>query len=223
MKVAVIIARGNSQRIKNKNIKIFFGKPIIERTFNLLKSFKIFDKIILNTDSKKIIRVCSKLKFDKVVQRSKKLGYDSITTNQVIQNTIRNLEERKNIKLLCCVYPCSPLIEKKQIIKAMNLINKKKDFVFPVIEYPAPIEQALMINKSNSLSYLNKRNAKKNTKIFKRRYFDAGQFYLSSLEGWNSVKKSLKGFVIPKYSSVDIDDIDDWNFAKFLFIKKGRK
>ena len=60
-----------SKRIKNKNIKNFLGKPIIEITYRKLKSFKIFDKIILNTESKKIINKTKYLNFDLIIRRKK--------------------------------------------------------------------------------------------------------------------------------------------------------
>ena len=39
MNIAVILARSGSKRIKNKNIKIFYGKPIISQVIQKLKRF----------------------------------------------------------------------------------------------------------------------------------------------------------------------------------------
>ena len=58
--IAVIPARGNSKRIPGKNIKKFSGKPIIVRTIEKLKKSKIFDRIIVSTDSKKIASISKK-------------------------------------------------------------------------------------------------------------------------------------------------------------------
>ena len=60
MNVAIIPARSGSKRIKNKNIKLFFGKPIITYVIKLLIKSKIFDKIIVSTDSNKIAKICAK-------------------------------------------------------------------------------------------------------------------------------------------------------------------
>ena len=43
--VCIIAARGGSKRIKNKNIKNFFGKPIIHYSINAAKNSKCFDKL----------------------------------------------------------------------------------------------------------------------------------------------------------------------------------
>ena len=52
--VAIVPARANSKRIPGKNIKKFNGKPIIVNTIEKLKKSKIFDRIIVSTDSKKL-------------------------------------------------------------------------------------------------------------------------------------------------------------------------
>ena len=55
--VAIIPARGNSKRIPGKNYKKFNGKPIIANTIEKLKKSRIFDRIIVTTDSKKIASI----------------------------------------------------------------------------------------------------------------------------------------------------------------------
>ena len=40
--IAIIPARGGSKRIPNKNIKLFFGMPILGRTILKLKKTKLF-------------------------------------------------------------------------------------------------------------------------------------------------------------------------------------
>ena len=66
--IAIIPARGGSKSIPNKNIKKLNGIPLINYTIeNCLKS-RIFDYIIVSTDSKKI--------FYKVKQFKKILTFD---------------------------------------------------------------------------------------------------------------------------------------------------
>ena len=113
--------------------------------------------------------------------------------------------------------------KKKSILKSFKLLKTKKDFIFPLLAFPEPIEQALKLFSDNKLKYLLPKDSKKNTQFFSKKYYDSGQFYTSTVYGWKSQKKTLKGFVLPKYSTVDIDDIEDWNFAKYLFLKKMKK
>ena len=51
----IIPARSGSKRIKNKNILKFYRIPLIGRTIKTAKKTKIFEKIIVSSDSRKII------------------------------------------------------------------------------------------------------------------------------------------------------------------------
>ena len=60
MNVAIIPARSGSKRIKNKNTKIFIDEPIILKTLEKIFKSNIFKKIIVSSDSKKILNLCKK-------------------------------------------------------------------------------------------------------------------------------------------------------------------
>ena len=114
--LAIIPARGGSKRLKNKNIKIFFGKPILQRTFELIKKSNLFDKIILTTDSKSIKLLGRKLGFDLIINRNKKLSGNQATTIEVIKDAIIKCD-KLIFHNVCCIYPCNPLIKIKDLKK----------------------------------------------------------------------------------------------------------
>jgi len=72
--VAIIPARVGSKRIKNKNIRIFCGKPIIYWTIKKIRKSNLFDKIIVSSDSKKILNISKKFGADIVIRRDQKLS-----------------------------------------------------------------------------------------------------------------------------------------------------
>ena len=53
-RLAIIPARAGSQRIKNKNMKKFFNKPLISYTLRAAKRSNLFDTIHVSTNSKEI-------------------------------------------------------------------------------------------------------------------------------------------------------------------------
>ena len=55
--IALIPARSGSERIKNKNIKTLNNIPLIAYTIKSAINSKIFDKIIVSTDSKKYSKI----------------------------------------------------------------------------------------------------------------------------------------------------------------------
>ena len=95
MIIAIIPARKNSKRIKNKNIKKFFKKPIISYSIKAAKKSKIFDRIIVSTDSKKIARISKMYGAEIPFVRPKELSDDFTGSNDVIKHAINFL--RKNI------------------------------------------------------------------------------------------------------------------------------
>ena len=52
---AFIFARGGSKGLKNKNLKVFDGETLVGRTINQAKKSKLFKKVILSSDSNKIL------------------------------------------------------------------------------------------------------------------------------------------------------------------------
>ena len=54
-RLAIIPARSGSKRIKNKNLKLFYGKPLIYYSIKALKESNIFSKIHISSDSSKIL------------------------------------------------------------------------------------------------------------------------------------------------------------------------
>ena len=72
MITCIIPARSGSKRIKNKNLKIFFGQPLIYYSIKLALKSKIFSDVIVSTDSKRIARIAKKLGASVPFFRSKK-------------------------------------------------------------------------------------------------------------------------------------------------------
>ena len=73
MSICIIPARSKSVRIKNKNIINFFEKPIIAYAIDVAKKSKLFKKIIVSTDSKKIAKIAINYGAEVPFLRSKKL------------------------------------------------------------------------------------------------------------------------------------------------------
>ena len=96
MKLAIIPARSGSKRIKNKNIKNFFGKPIIYWSIKLAIETNLFDKIIVSTDSHKIAKLSRSYGAETPFIRPKNLSNDYVNTNEVIKHSIKWFKSKKN-------------------------------------------------------------------------------------------------------------------------------
>lgn len=81
--IAIIPARGGSKRIPRKNIKDFFGKPLIAYSIEVALKSKLFDKVIVSTDDEEIAKIA--VEYGAVVPflRPKELSDDFIGTGAV--------------------------------------------------------------------------------------------------------------------------------------------
>ena len=72
--LAIILARKNSKRLKNKHHLNLGGKNLIQHTFDLLKKNKLFNDIVVSTDDKKIIDNVKVQKFNPKILHSRDLS-----------------------------------------------------------------------------------------------------------------------------------------------------
>lgn len=222
MNIVIIPARKGSKRIKNKNIKFFFGKPMIAWTLLVLKKSKLFDKIVVTSDSSKILKISKRFGADIIIKRSKLLSNDHTPTHPVILDAVKKIEDMFLIKNICCVYPCNPFLEIADIHKCFSLLKKNKEsFIFPVVRYSHPIQRALKLEKSKNLSYISQKYINTRTQDLIPSFYDAGQFYLATKNTWiNKKNKNRKAIEIQSWRVHDIDNISDWKRAEILFQSK---
>jgi len=221
MNLAIIPARLGSKRLPQKNIKTFFDKPIISYSIEAAKKTKIFDKIIISTESNKLKKIAEKYGAEVPFLRSKKIADDKTHFNEAIIQTIIELKKKKyKINNVCCIYPTSPLINYKDIVKGFNLLKKSRSYVFSACEYISPPQRSFYF-KNENLKFLMSNNYKKRSQDLKKIYHDAGQFYWGKEQTWLKEKmifnKRSKIIEIEYLNFMDINYLKDFNIAKKLY------
>ena len=225
MKIAIIPARAGSKRIKNKNIINIFGKPMIQRTIEILLKSKLFDMIIVSSDSKKIQNISRKAGAKVLFTRPKNLANDFVGTFEVINHTINHLMSINILpQYVCCVYPTSIMLKPSDIKNSYKKIREKNcDFVLSVTDYGHPPQRGFYL-KNNSLRVLNKKFYKQRTQDLDKIYHDAGQFYWGKTSSWLKNKfmfsKKCFGLILPRHRAIDIDDKEDLYMLKKVFNNK---
>jgi CMP-N-acetylneuraminic acid synthetase len=120
--LAIILARKDSKRLKNKNILKFGRQPLISRTIKNLKKIKhLFKDIVVSSDSKKIEKISKKEKV-LFIKRPKYLSNSSATSEKSTLHLIKIYQKKYakiNYVILC--QPTSPLRRNVTIKKVINL------------------------------------------------------------------------------------------------------
>ena len=217
--ICIIPARSGSKRIKDKNIINFYNKPLISYSIKKAISSKLFNKVIVSTDSKKIKRISEKFGAKVPFIRSKKLSNDKTGTMEVLIDAIKKTNS-VNEKFCCLFYPTSPLIKAKDLNKAFNILKSKKnaDGIFTIAEYNSHPMRSLIL-KNNFVNFKFSSYKKKNSNDLKKMYFDCGNFYFYRTK--KILKKSINlkmlGFKIESIRSIDINTHDDIKLAKIIY------
>ena len=89
-RLLIIPARSGSKRIKNKNIKNFFDKPIIHYPLKVALKSNIFNKIHVSTDSKRIQKTVQIIGNFVDFLRPKNLSKDETSLKTVINYVLNN-------------------------------------------------------------------------------------------------------------------------------------
>ena len=222
-RLAIIPARSGSKRIKNKNIKKFFSKPIILYSVNIAIRSKIFDKIHVSTDSNKISNLIEKngLKVDFL--RSKSKSKDKVPLIEVLKYVIEKYDKKKEYyDEIWLIYPCAPLTKKEDLLRANKKFSSTKK-TYPLMsfrEYDAPIEWSFK-KKGNIFVANNVKKLKTDSKKITKNYYESASFvvYKKNHIFKKNIISKYYNYIMPKNRSIDIDDNDDWKLAEALYLK----
>ena len=225
MRIAIVPARGGSKRIKNKNIVDFLGKPLIAYALEAIRESCLFDKIHVSTDSQEIKIIVEQLGYKVDFMRSDNLADDHTGLLPVLQWVHKKYEEEGiNFDDICCIMPTAPLLKSSDLINGFNLYQKynKKNPLLVVAPFPVPVEWAFYRDNNTILTPRDSKALIIRSQDIKPTYYEAGPFSIfhsSHLKSNNLFHDyNLISLLINKSSAVDIDDPEDLEFAKTLYL-----
>lgn len=219
--LAIIPARGESKGLPGKNMKKMLGKPLIAYTVEAAKKSKYIDDILISTDSPKIVELAVNLGAICPFMRPDELAADSSLVIDTYIYTIDRLEREYDydIREFCGLYITSPLRTAEDIDNAISMFwEKDADSVISYTHEAHPISWHKYIREDNSFENifdceLNNRQAIRPT------YYPNGAIYIFKTDIIRERKfyteKSF-AYLMPRERSVDIDTLDDFEYAEFL-------
>ena len=222
--IAIIPARGGSKRIPRKNIREFCGKPIIGHSIEAARESGLFERVVVSTDDPQIAEVARDFGAETPFLRDATLAGDRTPTVPVVGDAVRRLEEAgfPRPDAVCCLMATSPLLS-AEILRAAHdeLMAGDHAYVFSVAKIEAPIFRAFELDAKQRPKMFWPENRIKASSDFPDAYHDAGKFYWGRPDPFLEEKAVMlhpksKGFVIPWWMAIDIDDEDDWQRAEFL-------
>ena len=122
-----ICARAGSKRIKNKNIILLAGKPLILYTIDTAKRWGKAKRIICSTDSDEIAKISIENGIEVPFQRIKDLASDTAGKVEVIRDALKRSEEiySEKFDLVIDLDTTSPLRTTNDLDKCLEMFNEK--------------------------------------------------------------------------------------------------
>lgn len=223
MKIAVIPARGGSKRIPRKNIKAFYGKPMIAYSIEAALQSGCFDKVIVSTDDIEIAEVAKSYGAEVPFMRPAELSNDYAGTIPVIRHTIEWLiTQGFNPELVCCLYATAPFVTPEYLQQGLQQLQRTDAaYAFTVTSYAFPIQRAVKLNPELGVEMFDANSFNTRSQDLEEAWHDAGQFYWGKVNAWLTEKiifgAESTPVILPRHRVQDIDTLEDWARAEWLF------
>lgn len=231
--IAVIPARGGSKRIPKKNIKDFFGKPLLAYSIEAALKSNLFEKVIVTTDDEEIAIIAKQYGAEVPFMRPKELSDDFTGTTDVVNHAVNylvNLGEQ--YEYICTIYATAPFLQTKYLREGYEAL-KNSDAVnaFSSTSMPFPIQRTFKLDENGRCKMFTPEHYMTRSQDLEVAYQDAGQFYWTNRSRQKQCDNQVVfsyisiPIILPRHLVQDIDTLEDWQRAEYMYeaIQRSQK
>lgn len=214
--VAFIPARGGSERLKNKNLLDFNGKPLLYYAIAYAQKCGI-DKIVVSTDDQEISSVALKYGAE-VIIRPDNLSGNMATTASAAQYTLEEIEKKGyKCDAFITLQPTNPLRTVNLMNDCLRIYNEGElDSVITVSKNDKKLG-SIENGYYQALNY----NTGQRSQDLDKSYYENGLIYISKpdliLEGDIFGERIKTVEVNDLKLLIDIDYTEEFEIAEFLY------
>ncbi len=221
--IAIIPARSGSKGLKDKNIKLLAGKPMMAYTIEAACRSGIYDCIHVSTDSEEYQRIAREYGADVPFLRSDELSGDMAGSWDVVRWTLEQYQRLgQEFDLATLLQPTSPLRNSGDIQAAFRLLQERQgEAVVSVCEMDhSPLWSNILPDDGNMNGFLNQavNQGRQKLPVY---YRINGAIYMVRTavlykEPMELYGKKTFACLMPRERSVDIDDRLDFMIAETI-------
>lgn len=226
--IAIIPARSGSKGLKDKNIKLLNGKPLLAYTIEAARKTGLFDEIMVSTDSEIYAEIAKKYGANVPFIRSEQLSSDSASSWDVVKDVLNRYKDLGfYFDRVTLLQPTSPLRTADDIINGYKLIKERKaNLVVSVCEMDHSPLWANTLPKDNSMeNFIDSKiinTTRQNIPMYYRingALYIVNVNYLMNADDLYSDKSYA--YIMNKMNSIDIDDQFDFYMAECILKTKN--
>lgn len=230
-RICTICARGGSKGVKNKNLKLILGKPLIVHSILQAKASGLFDVIAVSSDSQEILQVAKKYGADIVIERPAGLATDTAAKLPVIQHCVHEVEKQTGLffDVMTDIDATSPLRTVEDLKNSVGLLENHEKATNLITGAPSRRSPYFNLVEQNSKGFVQLSKVLPEAVVRRQdapKCFDMN----ASIYVWkrDSFFEELSIFTpdtilyeMPEERSIDIDSELDFEFVSFLAEKRG--
>ena len=230
MKILLIIpARGGSKGLKNKNIKLLVGKPLIGYAIEAALESKLADKIVVSTEDKKIAEVSRNYGIQ-VVDRPIEYSTDTAPIEWALRHAVRHLEENEKYfaDIVVWLQANVPIRKRGQIDNVVHkLSDTMADSTITVTEVTQRPELMKMMNGDRVIQLAAKTKEIRRQEFGESLYIADGAVLAMRTEVLMGAHvylgEDIRGIVEGAEYAIEIDEQFDFDVAEGLLIVEQKR
>lgn len=222
--LAIIPARGGSKGLPRKNVMELGGMPLLSWTIQAAKRSKYVDRVILSSDDEEICAVAKDYDCDVPFIRPSELASDTSDSASVVSHALEQAGTGFDIIIL--LQPTSPFRNEKNIDDALEqfVYNEALSLVSVAQLNKSPEWLFSLNSENNRLSQLFLNNGLVTRRQDSQKaYFLNGAIYIFDknyfIKSNRFIDEHTLAYVMETSASLDIDTIEDFNYARFKLEK----
>ena len=213
--IVIIPARGDSKRLPKKNMRLLGGIPLIAHSINYAQANNI-EKIVVSTDNDEIKRIALKYGAE-VVDRPNELASDESPTVLTLKHVLEFFNE--SFETVILLQPTNPLRPTNLLSEAISIFEKGNyDSLMTVTKSDQKFGK-IVNDKFIPLTY----KMGQRSQDLEPLYYENGLLYITKaeciLKGEILAENNYAFVVNHPYATVDIDTIEDFEYAEYLLKK----
>jgi pseudaminic acid cytidylyltransferase len=224
--VAIIPARGGSQRLPRKNIADFLGRPMLIYTVDAAIESGCFARVVVSTEDDEISEVARQAGAVVDLRRPELARHHVGLVDVCLDFLEREESEGRQWQNLACLYATAPMRNAQDIRATMALLEPGScGFAMAVTSYDHYPHQALKFEAGAKLTPMWPDVVNKRGSDLPPLRAGNGSTYAVNVAEFRRHRSfygpDLRGHDMPRDRSVDIDTRDDLEFAIWLASRRG--
>lgn len=225
---AIIPARGGSSGVKGKNIKVLGDKPLIGHAIKALQEANVFEKVLVTSDSKEILEVAEDFGAEVYLRLNPDESNSVVMPDVPVISYLQSVPEILRPKFCLMVQCTAPFVTSESYRRAYNeLVKKEHATIFAAHEAHSFLwQRECEDNPDSKWLPINhpfyERVGRQFSKV--QQVNETGAFYGFSVHAFLASGHRFFSEAFPVLIKgdelIDINDLDDWEFAQFKFSKK---